>query len=237
MENRTLAHPSADTLRALGLGQLDAAAAEEVFQHLEVCHACHQQVAALSDDDFLRKLRQAHQSDSTPAPAKALPSLLSGPGTSGLVAADVPPELASHPQYEIVRELGRGGMGVVYLAQNKLMKRPEVLKVVRKVLLGRPGTLDRFLREIQMAARLKHDNVVAAYSAFPAGDLVVFAMEYVEGVDLAQCVKARGPLPVAHACFYAQQAALGLQHAYERGLVHRDIKPQNLILREKRKST
>jgi eukaryotic-like serine/threonine-protein kinase len=65
-------------------------------------------------------------------------------------------------------------MGVVYLARNKLMNRPEVLKVVSKALLDRPGTLDRFLREIQMAAMLKHDNVVAAYSALQVGELLVF---------------------------------------------------------------
>ncbi len=135
------------------------------------------------------------------------------------------------PGYEIQGELGRGGMGVVYLATHVLMKRPEVLKVVNKALLdGSPDMAERFLREIQAAARLDHENVVKAHSALRVGDLLVFAMEYVEGEDLAKLVRRQGPLPVAHACHYVSQAAMGLQHAHEKGMVHRDIKPHNLIL-------
>jgi formylglycine-generating enzyme required for sulfatase activity/serine/threonine protein kinase len=134
------------------------------------------------------------------------------------------------PGYEVLGELGRGGMGVVYLAKNKLMNRLEVLKVMNKEMLDRAGGKERFLREIQSAARLSHPNVVTAYSALELGDLLVFAMEYIDGEDLARFVSVRGPLPVANACYYTQQAALGLQHAFEKKLVHRDIKPQNLIL-------
>jgi serine/threonine protein kinase len=121
-------------------------------------------------------------------------------------------------------------MGVVYLARNKLMGRPEVLKVVGKHLLDQPGAAERFLREIRAAANLSHPHIVTAYAAFQAGDLLVFAMEFVEGETLAQLVKAGGGLPVVNACYYAQQVAQGLQHACDRGMVHRDIKPQNLIL-------
>ena len=121
-------------------------------------------------------------------------------------------------------------MGVVYLAKNKLMGRLEVLKVVGRHLVERPGVLDRFLREIQSAARLQHPNIVTAYSAMRLGPSLVLAMEYVEGFDLAKVVKTKGPLPIAHACYFIHQAALGLQHAHERGMVHRDIKPANLIL-------
>ncbi len=121
-------------------------------------------------------------------------------------------------------------MGVVYLAQNKLMGRTEVLKVVSSHLINRRGVLDRFLAEIRNAARLHHPNIVTAYSALRLGESLVLAMEYVEGLDLAKLVKARGPLPVANACNYVHQAALGLQHAHEHGMVHRDIKPSNLML-------
>ena len=107
--------------------------------------------------------------------------------------------------------------------RNTIMDRLEVLKVVNR-------SADRFLREIQAAARLHHLNVVGAYSAQRLGNLLVFAMEYVDGEDLSQLVKSRGPLPIPHACNYVYQAALGLQHAHEQGMVHRDIKPSNLIL-------
>ncbi len=143
---------------------------------------------------------------------------------------DLPPDLADHPDYEVVRELGRGGMGVVYLARNRLMGRPEVLKVVSGHLLDRGIVRERFLREIRNAAQLHHPNIVTAYSAVRAGDRIVLAMEYVEGENLADLVRRRGPLSVAHASHFTYQAALGLQHAHERGMVHRDIKPGNLML-------
>ncbi len=134
------------------------------------------------------------------------------------------------PGYEVLGELGRGGMGVVYLAKNVLMDRREVLKVVNKALLDRPGVMERFLREIRSAAMLNHNNVVKAYSAVLVGESIVFAMEYVEGEDLNKVVQRQGPLPIPHACHYVSQAAMGLQHAHEHHMVHRDIKPHNLIL-------
>jgi formylglycine-generating enzyme required for sulfatase activity len=146
------------------------------------------------------------------------------------LADTLPPGLANLPNYEIKQELGRGGMGVVYLAHNKLMGRDEVLKVMGRHIIECPGMLDRFLREIRVVAKLRHPNIVTAYSAVRLGQCIVFAMEYVEGLDLSKLVKAEGPMPVADACLFAHQAALGLQHAHEKGLVHRDIKPHNLML-------
>jgi WD40 repeat protein/serine/threonine protein kinase len=141
-----------------------------------------------------------------------------------------PAELVDHPDYQILRQLPQGGMGLVYLAHNRLMARHEVLKLIGPDIIGRPGVLDRFLREIRAVARLRHPNIVTAYSAFRAGGSVVFAMEYVEGLDLKRMIKAKGPMPIRHACYFAHQAALGLQHAHEAGMVHRDIKPSNLML-------
>ena len=144
--------------------------------------------------------------------------------------SSLPPGLADHPVYEVIRELGQGGMGTVYLAENRLMGRKEVLKVVSSHMMNRRGVLDRFLVEIRNAARLHHTNIVTAYSAMPIGESIVFAMEFVDGLDLARLVKARGPLPIANVCNYGHQAALGLQYATELGMVHRDIKPSNLML-------
>ncbi len=121
-------------------------------------------------------------------------------------------------------------MGVVYLAHNRLMGRDEVLKVMGGQTMERPGALDRFLREIRAVAQLRHPNIVTAYHARRLGESIVFAMGYVTGLDLSRMLKCQGPFPVAHACYFAHQAALGLQHAYEEGLVHRDIKPGNLML-------
>jgi serine/threonine protein kinase len=236
MEARSLTHPSADSLRDYGLGKLDISSSDEIMRHLENCQDCQGKVAAVSGDDFVDRLRQARRPDSTPGPsqssretAHSMPDTCTPPPTPPPVVG-LPPELAHHPQYEVVSELGRGGMGVVFLARNRLMARMVVLKVVNQELLDRSEGKERFLREIQSAAMLHHPNVVAAYSALEIGGLLVFAMEYVEGENLAKLVKARGPLPIVNACYYALQVAHGLQHAFEKKMVHRDIKPQNLIL-------
>jgi serine/threonine protein kinase len=142
----------------------------------------------------------------------------------------IPPELASIADYEFIRELGGGNMGSVFLAHNQIMGRDEVIKLIKRNIVDRPGVLERFLREIRAVAKLRHPNIVTAYFAFRAGESLVFAMEYVDGLDLARLVDAKGALPVSHACSFAYQAALGLQHAHKAGLVHRDIKPGNLML-------
>lgn len=149
------------------------------------------------------------------------------PGPPNFSTASNLPEVAG---YEVLRELGRGGMGVVYLARNTLMDRLEALKVVNKERVGRQEAVERFLQEIRAAARLNHPNVATAYSAHQHGDLVVLAMEFVEGEDLSKVVRGRGALPISNACFCVHQAASGLQRAHELGLVHRDIKPGNLLL-------
>jgi serine/threonine protein kinase len=227
-------HPTDQVLQSYGLGKLDDAPSVSVSKHLEGCDSCQRRVAELSSDEFLGRLRNAQAKPDKSATSWSPSAPLSTEGTPGPVApppADtLPPELVDHADYEIVRELGRGGMGVVYLAQNKLMGRPEVLKVVGRHLVERPGVGDRFLREIRSAAKLHHPNIVTAHSAIRLGESLVLAMEYVEGLDLAKMVKTKGPLPIAHACYFIHQAALGLQHAHERGMVHRDIKPANLIL-------
>jgi serine/threonine protein kinase/formylglycine-generating enzyme required for sulfatase activity len=145
----------------------------------------------------------------------------------------LPPELAALPGYEIKRKLGQGGMGVVYLAHNRMMGRDEVLKVMGQHLMGYPGALERFMREIRSVARLHHQNIVTAYHAVQVGQSLLFAMEFVNGQELSELVKNKGPMPVAHARLFTYQAALGLQHAHEEGLIHRDLKPNNLILYRK----
>jgi serine/threonine protein kinase len=132
--------------------------------------------------------------------------------------------------YVLLRLLGEGGMGQVFLAQHRTLGRRVALKVIRKERLAFPAIVERFHREIRAAAQLSHPNIVAAYHAGQDGDTHFFAMEYVEGTDLARRVRQRGFLAIREACDYIRQAALGLQHAFERGLVHRDIKPDNLML-------
>jgi serine/threonine-protein kinase len=130
----------------------------------------------------------------------------------------------------ILERLGEGGTGQVFKARHQLMERVVALKVIRRDLLTDDEVIQRFQREVQLISQLEHPNVVRAYDAGPAGATFCLAMEYVEGIDLGRLVRQQGPLPLAQACDFIRQAALGLQHIHERGLVHRDIKPPNLIV-------
>jgi serine/threonine-protein kinase len=132
--------------------------------------------------------------------------------------------------YVLLQRIGEGGMGQVFKAWHRHLDRVVALKIIRKDKLDNPETVRRFQREIEVAARLTHPNIVSAYDAGEWGRSSYIAFEYVEGTDLAKLVKECGPLPIAQACDFLRQAALGLQHALERGFVHRDIKPSNLLL-------
>ena len=236
MDAVTSLHPTDERLRGFGLGKLDDPSAEEVNRHLAECPDCRRRVAEMSADSFLDRVRDAKRDRGTSTVGQSrIDATRSHVGAATLPppSETLPPGLADHPDYQVKRELGRGGMGVVYLAHNRLMGRDEVLKVMGREIVARPELLDRFLREIRAVARLRHPNIVTAFSAVRLGESIVFAMEHVEGLDLSKLVKIKGPMPVAHACLFAHQAALGLQHAHEEGLVHRDIKPGNLILSRK----
>src|SRR5262249_28729803 len=127
--------------------------------------------------------------------------------------------------YVVLERLGEGGTGQVFKARHQKLGRTVAVKVIRPELLTDPEVVARFYREVQVLSQMSHPNVVHAYDAGPIDATHFLAMEYVEGVDLDRRVKEQGPLPLALACDYIRQAALGLQHAHEKGLVHRDIKP------------
>lgn len=132
--------------------------------------------------------------------------------------------------YLLLDLLGQGGMGQVFKARHRLMKREVAIKFIRPELLANRDALHRFQREIQALSQVTHPNIVIAHDAAQIGDRIYLVMEYVEGATLDRLVHQLGPLPWAQASDTIRQAALGLQHAQERGLVHRDIKPGNLIL-------
>jgi serine/threonine-protein kinase len=132
--------------------------------------------------------------------------------------------------YVLLDRLGEGGSGQVFKARHLSMERIVALKVLRKDLLRDSEAVGRFFREIEVISQLAHPAIVHAYDAGVVGSVYFLAMEYVEGTTLDKLVKDSGRLAVPQACEYIRQAALGLQHAHERGLVHRDIKPGNLLV-------
>jgi serine/threonine-protein kinase len=132
--------------------------------------------------------------------------------------------------YVLLERLGEGGVGHVYKAKHRHMQRLTAIKVIRKDLISDQEIVGRFYREIHAVSQLVHPNIILAYDAGPTGRTHFFAMEYVEGADFGKLIKQSGRLPVDQACDYIRQAALGLDHIQERGLVHRDIKPTNLLV-------
>jgi serine/threonine protein kinase len=133
-------------------------------------------------------------------------------------------------EYEVLDKLGQGGMGVVLLARHRRMDRLAAVKVLPISTMKSPTAVDRFYREAKAAARLSHANIVSAYDASEKDGTHYLVMEFVDGEDLAQVSKQRGPLPVEQAVECMIQAARGLQYAHDQGVIHRDIKPANLLV-------
>jgi serine/threonine protein kinase len=134
------------------------------------------------------------------------------------------------PRYEILAELGRGGMAFVYKAHDLRRRRLVAIKVSDPAQAGDGEVVARFRLEQRLAVRLAHPNLVAAYDAGQVEGVPYLVLEFVEGHDLAWIVQQRGPLPAAEACEVVRRAALGLEHLHKHGLVHRDVKPANLML-------
>ncbi len=132
--------------------------------------------------------------------------------------------------YELLRELGRGGFGRVYLVRDLGLEREVALKILHPYLTSDPAVMERFRREAQLAAQLSHPNIVSIFDTAGRAGLLWYTMAYVEGVDLAALVKSEGPQPVARVLRWLRQALSALQHAHAQGVVHRDLKPENVLI-------
>src|ERR1017187_8534615 len=131
--------------------------------------------------------------------------------------------------YQVVEILGAGGMGQVYKVRNVISDRVEAMKVLLPDLANQPDLADRFLREIKVQASLEHPNIAGLHTAVRVDNQLLMLMEFVEGVTLDQKLKT-GPLPAADAVSYIMQVLSALEYAHGRGVVHRDIKPGNMML-------
>src|SRR5262245_35241024 len=133
-------------------------------------------------------------------------------------------------RYEILSILGQGGMGTVYKAHDRELDRTVALKVIRPELAAQPSILERFKREILLASQVTHKNVLRIHDLGEAGDVKFISMNYVEGTDLASVLKNEGPLPLERSLPLVRQIIEALQAAHEAGVVHRDLKPQNILI-------
>ena len=133
-------------------------------------------------------------------------------------------------RYSLERELGRGGMGVVLLARDVALDRLVAIKLLPPDLAKQTTLRERFLKEARTAASLSHPNVVPIYAVEERGDLVFFVMGYVDGETLKERVERSGPLSPRVAMKLLQELAWALGYAHQRGVIHRDVKPDNILI-------
>ncbi|AHG89707.1 protein kinase [Gemmatirosa kalamazoonensis] len=133
-------------------------------------------------------------------------------------------------RYSLEREIGRGGMGVVFLARDVALDRPVAIKLLPPTLAAQPAARERFVREARVAARLSHPNIVPIHAVEETDDLAWYVMTFVDGETLGERVRRAGPLPARDAMRVTQEVAWALAHAHAHGVVHRDVKPDNVLL-------
>ncbi|ADY56622.1 serine/threonine protein kinase with PASTA sensor(s) [Syntrophobotulus glycolicus DSM 8271] len=133
-------------------------------------------------------------------------------------------------RYKIEEKIGSGGMAIVYKAKDTLLNRPVAVKILREQFVSDEGFVRRFRREAQSAASLSHPNIVSIYDVGKENDNDYIVMEYVHGRTLKDMIRERGPLPVSEALFIIRQIGEALAHAHANEIIHRDIKPQNILV-------
>jgi len=212
--------PDSERLSAYLRGSLPEDQSAAISVHLETCLGCR---------SIVTSLRQAGEAGRPPSGPAA-----EGPAAPVAANPSEPPRGASLVgelgEYRLLEKLGEGGMGAVYKALHTRLEKVVALKTLRRSLMEDESLVSRFEREMKAVGRLNHPNVIQAYDAREIAGTRFLVTEFIDGVNLAELVRRRGPLRVADACELCRQASLGLQAAHEHGLVHRDIKPSNLML-------
>ena len=133
-------------------------------------------------------------------------------------------------RYLLLELIGQGGMGRVYLARDTRLKRLVALKILAPERMNNSRAVDRFKREARVGAQLQHENLVRIYDFGQANGRFFLVMEYIEGKTVGALITAQGPMPVPTAARFTWQIALGLEHAHRKGLIHRDVNPNNVLV-------
>ncbi len=230
--------PSHRLLHAYSCGRLPDDDSHAIYEHLQDCLDCQSELNSVDgdDDSLIVDLRADDQyagfSDE-PDCKRALAKALGALAKVGEADACLPPtmDFPKHlGEYEIVREIGHGGMGRVFLARQTKLGREVALKVIADHRLTDPKTRDRFDAEMRAVGRLSHPNIVTAHDAREVDGLAVLVTELIDGKNLQQIVKQTGPLSLSNAADVITKVAAALQYTSEQGFVHRDVKPSNIMI-------
>jgi serine/threonine protein kinase len=220
------------------LGQVSIDKSDELIAHIRSCETCRSELETVDDreDSLIATLRDPDgattydaEQNCQVAVAKALGALASAGDVDGSADSltNIPRQLG---EYEIVRPLGRGGMGRVYLARHTRLGREVALKVLAHHRLEDKRMQGRFEAEMQAVGRLSHPNIVTAHDARDIDGTAVLVTEYIDGFDLGTLLQRTGPIFVENACEIVRQVAVALEYANTQGFVHRDVKPSNIML-------
>jgi hypothetical protein len=243
--------PDPDVIRDLLNGNLPEAEQSELSSHFDLCPSCQQQFdAEASGPQFLGDVARLccdtdwpHNTPTLDRLIRDMPQQLSDAADEASVAtwsteavsdfldtSENADHLGRLGSYEIVEVIGRGGMGIVLRGIDSRLNRVVAIKVMAPELASNPNARRRFYREGQAAAAVSHDNVVTIHAVDDHERLPYLVMEFVAGESLEECIRRAGSLPVESILRMGRQAALGLAAAHEVGLVHRDMKPANILL-------
>ncbi|WP_052035048.1 serine/threonine protein kinase [Rhodopirellula europaea] len=221
---------SIEELNRLLDGQLSSNEFDSASKHVDQCEQCQSRIP--EKWDALSPIANADsEEDSVLAESAcqfAVAQLMTANVPVPHAAADLPIDQIG--PYEILGQLGQGGMGMVCLARHNRLKRQCAIKLLPPHRVMEPGWLDRFDREMTTVASLEHPGIVRATDAGTHSGWHYLVMEYLDGMDVGKIAHRLGSLPVADACEIARQSAVALMHVHETGLIHRDVKPSNLML-------
>ena len=243
---------SPDELKQYLSGWCDDAQAERIEIHLATCNLCEQALKeldikpdtllqslqstavekAFTKDDVASSLAAEQPVDAALAKARRLMDAPVESSAADKLRAVWQPANRELGVYELLRPLGRGGMGAVYLANHRQLQKQVAIKLLPVLSAEDSDVRARFQREIRVVGKLKHPSIVAATDAGEIDGTQFLVMEYVPGLDLSRLARLLGKLPVADASELMRQVALGLSSAHAEGVVHRDVKPSNLMLDE-----
>lgn len=229
--------PSIERLKDLTLGRLAEEDSDSMLDHLRDCAVCQSELETIGDgeDSLIQAIRSPddasewiHEPQCDMAVIAALGAI--GIGQQSPTVSEMPAFPVSIGEYEIVRPLGRGGMGNVYLARHTKLGRLVALKVLAGHRLADAKMKERFEAEMRAVGQLSHPGIVSAHDAREIDGTAVLITEFIDGMDLAQLVSRTGPIEIADACDLIRQVAVALQYTSDQGFVHRDVKPSNIML-------